>query len=179
MSKLTWIPPLPPGYEARWDHNQKAYFFINHSDKSTTWHDPRPEYYAKQPKDHPPPNPKHSAAGQPVFGFRGSGIGPKKSQSLDQIATMFCPDLPLQSHRVDQIAMMFSPDLPAQSQKVDQIAMMFLLTYLYSHRKWTRLPQCFLLTCTVTESGSDCHNVFFRLSRTVTESGSDCHDVFS
>lgn len=82
MSKLTWIPPLPPGYEARWDHNQKAYFFINHSDKSTTWHDPRPEYYAKQPKDHPPPNPKHSAAGQPVFGFRGSGIGPKKEQTF-------------------------------------------------------------------------------------------------
>lgn len=82
MSTQSWIPPLPPGFEARWDANQKAYFFINHSDKSTTWHDPRPQYYANQPKDHPPPNPKHSAAGQPVFGFRGSGTGPKKEQTF-------------------------------------------------------------------------------------------------
>ena len=30
------------------------------------------DYYASQPKDHPPPNPKHKSDGDPVFGFRGS-----------------------------------------------------------------------------------------------------------
>ncbi|XP_048773511.2 uncharacterized protein LOC125678839 isoform X2 [Ostrea edulis] len=34
-------PPLPPGWEARWDKNQGAYFFIDHSTKQTTWIDPR------------------------------------------------------------------------------------------------------------------------------------------
>ncbi|XP_069120194.1 zinc finger CCCH domain-containing protein 18-like isoform X2 [Argopecten irradians] len=36
-----WIPPLPPGWEGRWDANQRAYFFIDHSTKKTTWQDPR------------------------------------------------------------------------------------------------------------------------------------------
>ncbi|KAL5012470.1 hypothetical protein ScPMuIL_011021 [Solemya velum] len=38
---VKWFPPLPAGFEARWDPNQKAYFFINHSTKTTTWQDPR------------------------------------------------------------------------------------------------------------------------------------------
>lgn len=53
-------------------------FFIDHKNKATTWIDPRPDYYAKQPKDHPPPNPKPSSHGEPVFGFRGSGTAAKK-----------------------------------------------------------------------------------------------------
>lgn len=72
MATSNWIPPLPPGVEARWDNNQKAYFYINHTTKQTSWHDPRPEYYASLPKDHPPPNPKQRSDGDPVFGFRGS-----------------------------------------------------------------------------------------------------------
>ncbi|XP_033732712.1 E3 ubiquitin-protein ligase Smurf1-like isoform X2 [Pecten maximus] len=36
-----WIPPLPPGWEGRWDANQRAYFFIDHATKKTTWQDPR------------------------------------------------------------------------------------------------------------------------------------------
>lgn len=82
MSVSNWIPPLPPGFEARWDPNQRAYFFIDHKNKATTWVDPRAEYYAKQPKDHPPPNAKPSSHGEPVFGFRGSGATPKKESTF-------------------------------------------------------------------------------------------------
>ncbi|KAK7095458.1 E3 ubiquitin-protein ligase Smurf1-like isoform X3 [Littorina saxatilis] len=41
MAEQMWQPPLPPGWEARWDPNQRAFFFINHSNKSTSWDDPR------------------------------------------------------------------------------------------------------------------------------------------
>ncbi|XP_052790369.1 mucin-5AC-like isoform X2 [Mya arenaria] len=41
MASHQWVPPLPPGYEARWDPNQRAYFFINHTTKATSWVDPR------------------------------------------------------------------------------------------------------------------------------------------
>ncbi|XP_046548447.1 yes-associated protein homolog 1-like isoform X3 [Haliotis rubra] len=37
----SWYPPLPHGWEARWDPNQKAYFFIDHVNKGTSWEDPR------------------------------------------------------------------------------------------------------------------------------------------
>ncbi|XP_067662800.1 uncharacterized protein [Haliotis asinina] len=37
----SWYPPLPPGWEARWDPNQRAYFFIDHVNKGTSWEDPR------------------------------------------------------------------------------------------------------------------------------------------
>ncbi|KAK3587195.1 hypothetical protein CHS0354_016891 [Potamilus streckersoni] len=40
-AKNVWIPPLPPGWEGRWEPNQRAYFFINHNSKQTTWEDPR------------------------------------------------------------------------------------------------------------------------------------------
>ncbi|KAL4219480.1 hypothetical protein ACF0H5_022058 [Mactra antiquata] len=36
-----WVPPLPAGFEARWDPNQRAYFFIDHVHHTTTWQDPR------------------------------------------------------------------------------------------------------------------------------------------
>ncbi|XP_041368210.1 uncharacterized protein LOC121382721 isoform X2 [Gigantopelta aegis] len=37
----TGNPPLPPGWEARWAPAEKAYFYIDHSTKLTTWEDPR------------------------------------------------------------------------------------------------------------------------------------------
>ncbi|XP_025112889.1 uncharacterized protein LOC112575330 isoform X3 [Pomacea canaliculata] len=42
-----WVPPLPPGWEARWDPSQRKYYFIDHSTKQTTWEDPR--WSRKQP----------------------------------------------------------------------------------------------------------------------------------
>uniref|UniRef100_A0A8W8LI47 WW domain-containing protein n=1 Tax=Magallana gigas TaxID=29159 RepID=A0A8W8LI47_MAGGI len=46
-------PPLPPGWEARWDRNQGAYFFIDHSTKKTTWIDPRIAMYQPQQTKQP------------------------------------------------------------------------------------------------------------------------------
>lgn len=82
MATVKWIPPLPPGVEARWDPNQRAYFYIDHNTKLTSWQDPRPDYYAKQPKDHPPPNPKLGQNKDPVFGFRNSGNVPNKDDGI-------------------------------------------------------------------------------------------------
>ncbi|KAK3088362.1 hypothetical protein FSP39_018212 [Pinctada imbricata] len=48
MAATSWHPPLPPGWEARWDQNQRAYFYIDHSTKRTQWQDPRPAYWAAQ-----------------------------------------------------------------------------------------------------------------------------------
>lgn len=39
--KHKFYPPLPPGWEARWDPNQKAFFYIDHKTKTTSWEDPR------------------------------------------------------------------------------------------------------------------------------------------
>ncbi|KAL3872484.1 hypothetical protein ACJMK2_040406 [Sinanodonta woodiana] len=50
-ASTVWIPPLPPGWEGRWEPNQRAYFFINHNSKQTTWEDPR--YPAKTPAHTP------------------------------------------------------------------------------------------------------------------------------
>lgn len=36
-----WVPPLPPGWEARYHHQHKQYFYINHNTKTTQWDDPR------------------------------------------------------------------------------------------------------------------------------------------
>ncbi|XP_076455052.1 uncharacterized protein LOC143289793 isoform X2 [Babylonia areolata] len=41
MANQSWHPPLPPGWEARWDPNQRAFFYIDHSTKTTSWEDPR------------------------------------------------------------------------------------------------------------------------------------------
>lgn len=103
MAALDWIPPLPPGVEARWDNKQKAYFYINHTTKQTSWHDPRPDYYASQPKDHPPPNPKHKSDGDPVFGFRGS-VKKQDGFSSDSVKFLMLkenfPDVPDETIRV-------------------------------------------------------------------------------
>ncbi|XP_061188199.1 transcriptional coactivator YAP1-like isoform X2 [Saccostrea echinata] len=56
-------PPLPPGWEARWDPNQGAYFFIDHNTKKTTWIDPRVALQANQPKQ-PQYGGQHAAAAQ-------------------------------------------------------------------------------------------------------------------
>ncbi|CAL1546495.1 unnamed protein product [Lymnaea stagnalis] len=39
--KTLWIPPLPQGWEARYDQSRRAYFFINHQTRTTQWEDPR------------------------------------------------------------------------------------------------------------------------------------------
>ncbi|KAK3728788.1 hypothetical protein RRG08_013511 [Elysia crispata] len=36
-----WVPPLPHGWEAKFDPGQHTYFFINHQTKTTQWEDPR------------------------------------------------------------------------------------------------------------------------------------------
>ncbi|XP_038052695.1 histone H3.v1-like isoform X2 [Patiria miniata] len=40
--------PLPPGWEAKYDHNAKKYFFIHHATRSTQWVDPRKAFYEQQ-----------------------------------------------------------------------------------------------------------------------------------
>ncbi|XP_061188200.1 uncharacterized protein LOC133196307 [Saccostrea echinata] len=40
--------PLPQGWEARWDPNRNAYFFIDHNTRQTTWVDPRLNPQRKQ-----------------------------------------------------------------------------------------------------------------------------------
>jgi hypothetical protein len=34
-------PPMPPGWEAKWDPNNRKWFFVNHYTKKTQWEDPR------------------------------------------------------------------------------------------------------------------------------------------
>nr|XP_022325875.1 nucleosome assembly protein 1-like 3 isoform X2 [Crassostrea virginica] len=59
-------PPLPPGWEARWDKNQGAYFFIDHNTKKTTWIDPRISMPQKTPQKTPQQQygGQHAAAAQ-------------------------------------------------------------------------------------------------------------------
>ena len=33
--------PMPPGWEAKWDPNNRKWFFVNHATKKTQWEDPR------------------------------------------------------------------------------------------------------------------------------------------
>ncbi|XP_055897921.1 uncharacterized protein LOC106074649 isoform X1 [Biomphalaria glabrata] len=64
-SKAVWIPPLPLGWEARFDPSKRAYFFINHQTRTTQWEDPR--FPQAQP-----PNPNLSkAAFQSLGQIRG------------------------------------------------------------------------------------------------------------
>ncbi|ESO85911.1 hypothetical protein LOTGIDRAFT_235688 [Lottia gigantea] len=76
--------PLPPGYEAKWDSGQKAYFYINHNDKTTTWVDPRTTM-AAQARPRTP---------QKAFTPRN-----QNAPDLSKIIQMFpdCPDEILQS----------------------------------------------------------------------------------
>ncbi|XP_013388839.1 serine/arginine repetitive matrix protein 1 isoform X2 [Lingula anatina] len=43
-----WQMPLPPGFEAKYDYNQRRYFYINHNTRVTQWEDPRKAYYERQ-----------------------------------------------------------------------------------------------------------------------------------
>ncbi|XP_064616117.1 uncharacterized protein LOC135480258 isoform X3 [Liolophura sinensis] len=41
QKNIRWVPPLPAGWEAKYDPTQKRYFFVDHTTKKTTWDDPR------------------------------------------------------------------------------------------------------------------------------------------
>ncbi|KAF5395347.1 hypothetical protein PHET_12349 [Paragonimus heterotremus] len=43
--------PLPPNWETRFDVELQRWFFVDHTNKSTSWEDPRPAYYAAHPPD--------------------------------------------------------------------------------------------------------------------------------
>ncbi|KAF8570384.1 hypothetical protein P879_01623 [Paragonimus westermani] len=43
--------PLPPNWETRFDVALQRWFFVDHANKSTSWEDPRPAYYAAHPLD--------------------------------------------------------------------------------------------------------------------------------
>ncbi|KAF6778738.1 hypothetical protein AHF37_01698 [Paragonimus kellicotti] len=43
--------PLPPNWETRFDVELQRWFFVDHANKSTSWEDPRPAYYAAHPPD--------------------------------------------------------------------------------------------------------------------------------
>uniref|UniRef100_A0A0B6YMY5 WW domain-containing protein n=1 Tax=Arion vulgaris TaxID=1028688 RepID=A0A0B6YMY5_9EUPU len=47
-----WIPALPHGWEAKYDVDNKAYFFIDHVNKKTQWDDPR--FPKPAQRAHPP-----------------------------------------------------------------------------------------------------------------------------
>ncbi|PAA81322.1 hypothetical protein BOX15_Mlig026242g3 [Macrostomum lignano] len=38
--------PMPPGWEMKYDFTNKRYFYIDHTNKVTSWDDPRQKYYA-------------------------------------------------------------------------------------------------------------------------------------
>ncbi|XP_050414089.1 serine/arginine repetitive matrix protein 1 isoform X2 [Patella vulgata] len=69
--------PLPPGYEARWDPGQNAYFFINHYTKTTTWTDPRLTQHAgaKQALNQPEPSKPQEREAIPLSDIRHTGRG--------------------------------------------------------------------------------------------------------
>ncbi|KAH3795156.1 hypothetical protein DPMN_148703, partial [Dreissena polymorpha] len=76
-----WIPPLPPGFEARWDPTQRAYFFIDHTNKTTTWQDPR-----FPPSGPVPPPVTHQAAAQSLN--QGAGLRPTGGATAGQKVPM-------------------------------------------------------------------------------------------
>ncbi|CAH8488772.1 unnamed protein product [Schistosoma turkestanicum] len=43
--------PLPPNWELKFDAASGHWFYINHEEKTTSWDDPRPEYYSTQQLD--------------------------------------------------------------------------------------------------------------------------------
>lgn len=49
--------PLPPGWEAKWDPNNRKWFFVNHFTKKTQWTDPRIQPQQQQPRPTPSPAP--------------------------------------------------------------------------------------------------------------------------
>ncbi|KAK6195886.1 hypothetical protein SNE40_001221 [Patella caerulea] len=69
--------PLPPGYEARWDPGQNAYFFINHYTKTTTWTDPRLSQHAgaKQALNQPEPSKPQEREAIPLSDIRHTDRG--------------------------------------------------------------------------------------------------------
>ncbi|XP_060069716.1 putative uncharacterized protein DDB_G0290521 isoform X2 [Ylistrum balloti] len=71
-----WIPPLPPGWEGRWDANQRAYFFIDHSTKKTTWQDPR---FNQKVVAQPPFPPKKNMYDNPLI----PGLSPEPTFVVD------------------------------------------------------------------------------------------------
>ncbi|KAF7239803.1 hypothetical protein EG68_11167 [Paragonimus skrjabini miyazakii] len=55
--------PLPPNWETRFDVELQRWFFVDHANKSTSWEDPRPAYYAAHPPDTISPSQKTPVEG--------------------------------------------------------------------------------------------------------------------
>ncbi|GFR77138.1 serine/arginine repetitive matrix protein 1-like isoform X1 [Elysia marginata] len=67
-----WVPPLPPGWEAKFDPGQHTYFFINHQTRTTQWEDPR---FQKRPSPAPTPQPSAAAAAATSLSQSGGKTG--------------------------------------------------------------------------------------------------------
>ncbi|KAI8579981.1 hypothetical protein K450DRAFT_240022 [Umbelopsis ramanniana AG] len=74
-------PPLPQGWEARYDQNSGKYYFIDHNTHQTTWEDPRSRGYQS-----PPPPPSYGGSPPPPHPspYGGSGYGGYQQQPQNQ-----------------------------------------------------------------------------------------------
>ncbi|BFZ20305.1 hypothetical protein BsWGS_23343 [Bradybaena similaris] len=78
-----WIPPLPKGWEARYDEENKTYFFIDHIHKKTQWDDPRFQGAPKQTQ--PTAQATSAAAASSLSRGRGGPIKPYSTIALQDL----------------------------------------------------------------------------------------------
>eukprot|EP00730_Choanoeca_flexa_P003794 TRINITY_DN11502_c0_g1_i4.p1 TRINITY_DN11502_c0_g1~~TRINITY_DN11502_c0_g1_i4.p1 ORF type:complete len:174 (+),score=29.52 TRINITY_DN11502_c0_g1_i4:76-597(+) len=81
-------PPLPPGWDMRWDANTGRYFYIDHNTQQTTWDDPRlSPQYAQQRQ--PQPQSQQPAQQLSQFGYdqthQGQQMSPEVNTALQKI----------------------------------------------------------------------------------------------
>ncbi|XP_059148851.1 E3 ubiquitin-protein ligase NEDD4-like isoform X2 [Physella acuta] len=82
VPNVKWIPPLPPGWEARYDQIKRAYFFINHKTRTTQWEDPRFQQPAASPRHQQGESSAAAAAAFQSLGQIGDSVRSYESVAL-------------------------------------------------------------------------------------------------
>eukprot|EP00112_Aurelia_sp_Birch-Aquarium-sp1_P013783 Seg2942.2 transcript_id=Seg2942.2/GoldUCD/mRNA.D3Y31 product="E3 ubiquitin-protein ligase pub1" protein_id=Seg2942.2/GoldUCD/D3Y31 len=77
------VQQLPPGWEARYDANQRRYYFINHQTKVTTWTDPRLSAGGHSPAPQRPAVTFQQPAAQPA---QRAAVAPQRAAASPQRA---------------------------------------------------------------------------------------------
>ncbi|GFO49637.1 E3 ubiquitin-protein ligase nedd4-like [Plakobranchus ocellatus] len=76
-----WVPPLPPGWEAKFDPAQHTYFFINHNTRTTQWEDPRFAMPVAPPSPRPTPT-SNAAAAASSLSSAGARLGQHRYEAI-------------------------------------------------------------------------------------------------
>ncbi|XP_064616116.1 uncharacterized protein LOC135480258 isoform X2 [Liolophura sinensis] len=89
QKNIRWVPPLPAGWEAKYDPTQKRYFFVDHTTKKTTWDDPR--FIRGPPIQQQPPAQQQQAEAIPMKTMAQQYIAGQGQGFYDQAAQSWLP----------------------------------------------------------------------------------------